>query len=256
MAQLLQPWYPSPTWKPTSSTNPLKTTKTGKIPKSSTFVSPRAMFGLKKPPYEFGALEPFLSRRTLEIHWGKHHRDYVDNLNKRIEGTYLQRYTLEELIKVTYNNGNPMSAFNYAAQVWNHNLFWECMKPNGGGECKGMIKNFIERDFGLYDNFKSEVKNAAASLFGSGWVWLSVSVKDRKLIVEKTKNAVNPLVWGHIPLLAIDIWEHAYYLEYQDRRADYVSVFLKQLVSWDTVNSRFIRAQAFANFREPLVPEL
>lgn len=213
-----------------------------------------ALFGLKEPPYKLDALEPFMTRRSLEFHWGKHHRGYVDNLNKQIEGNELEGFTLEELIKVTYNNGNPMPAFNNAAQVWNHDLFWECMEPEGGGDCTGMIQEFIERDFGSYNNFLEEFKQAATAQFGSGWVWLVV--KDNKLAVEKSTNAVSPLIWGQIPLLTIDVWEHAYYIDYQNRRADYVSAFMDYLVSWDAVNARFGRAQAFANLREPIIPEL
>ncbi|KAH9329703.1 hypothetical protein KI387_001811, partial [Taxus chinensis] len=172
-----------------------------------------ALFGLKDPPYKLDALEPYMSRRSLEFHWGKHHRGYLDNLNKQIEGTALQGYTLEELIKVTYNSGNPKPAFNNAAQVWNHDFFWECMEPDGGKECTGEIREFIERDFHSYDMFLEELKQASATQFGSGWVWLVV--KDNKLAVEKSVNATNPIIWGHIPLLTIDVWEHAYYLDYQ-----------------------------------------
>ncbi|XP_057851546.2 superoxide dismutase [Fe], chloroplastic isoform X2 [Cryptomeria japonica] len=219
----------------------------GAVRKTWTNLLTVAQFGLKDPPYKLDALEPYISHRSLEVHWGKHHRGYLDNLNKQIEGTTLQGYTLEELIKVTYNNGNPMPAFSNAAQlilsrdlvtlliwihnsllkmiwkrhkrfgtdmetqlkdwkqVWNHDFFWECMEPGGGKECTGEILEFIERDFKSYDMFLEEFKQAAATQFGSGWVWLVV--KDRKLAVEKSTNAVNPLVWGHMPLLTLDVWE-------------------------------------------------
>ncbi|XP_057851547.2 superoxide dismutase [Fe], chloroplastic isoform X4 [Cryptomeria japonica] len=224
----------------------------GAVRKTWTNLLTVAQFGLKDPPYKLDALEPYISHRSLEVHWGKHHRGYLDNLNKQIEGTTLQGYTLEELIKVTYNNGNPMPAFSNAAQVWNHDFFWECMEPGGGKECTGEILEFIERDFKSYDMFLEEFKQAAATQFGSGWVWLVV--KDRKLAVEKSTNAVNPLVWGHMPLLTLDVWEHSYYLDYQNRRADYISVFMDKLVSWEAVNCRLGRVKAFVNLREPAVP--
>ena len=183
-----------------------------------------------------------MSKRTFEFHWGKHHRAYVDNLNKQIEGTELEGYTLGDVIKATYSNGEPQPAFNNAAQAWNHEFFWECMSPGGGKKPGGEILKLIEKDFGSYDEFLKEFKQAAATQFGSGWAWLVL--KDKKLVVEKSPNAINPLIWGHTPLLTIDVWEHAYYLDYQNRRPDYISVFMNELVSWDGVNARLDRANA------------
>eukprot|EP01018_Ginkgo_biloba_P023148 Gb_28365 [translate_table: standard] len=222
--------------------------------KSQTAAQTVALFGLKPPPYKLDALEPHMSQQTLEFHWGKHHRGYLDNLNKQIYDNQLQGYTLEDLIKVTYNNGNPLPAFNNAAQVWNHDFFWESMEPGGEKDCTGEIRELIEKDFGSYDDFVEEFKQAAATQFGSGWVWLVL--KGKKLVVEKSSNALNPLIWGHIPLLTIDVWEHAYYVDYQNRRTDYITAFMNELVSWGMVNARLCRAQAFVNLGEPNIPYL
>ncbi|KAI3458397.1 hypothetical protein Pfo_015060 [Paulownia fortunei] len=189
-----------------------------------------AKIDLKPPPYSLEALEPHMSRETFEYHWGKHHRAYVDNLNKQIVGTELDTKTLEEIILVTYNKGDLLPPFNNAAQVWNHDFFWESMKPGGGGEPSGELLELINRDFGSFEAFVNEFKAAAATQFGSGWAWLvykankldvgnSVnprpSDEDKKLVVVKSPNAVNPLVWDYSPLLTIDVWEHAYYLDFQ-----------------------------------------
>ncbi|KAG5600396.1 hypothetical protein H5410_031766 [Solanum commersonii] len=190
------------------------------------------------------ALEPHMSSRTLEIHWGKHHRAYVDNLNKQIDGTELHGKTLKDILLITYNNGSPLPAFNNAAQAWNHQFFWESMKPNGGGEPSGELLELINRDFGSYDTFVKEFKAAAATQFGSGWAWLAYKPEDKKLALVKTPNAENPLVLGYTPLLTIDVWEHAYYLDFQNRRPDYISVFMEKLISWEAVSSRLKAAIA------------
>ncbi|KAJ8433495.1 hypothetical protein Cgig2_018029 [Carnegiea gigantea] len=188
-----------------------------------------------------------MSERTFEFHWGKHHRAYVDNLNKQVAGTELEEKPLEDVVRITYNKGDPLPAFNNAAQAWNHEFFWESMKPGGGGMPSGELLARIEKDFGSFDNFANEFKTAAATQFGSGWAWLvyksetldvgnavnpKASDDDKKLAVVKTPNAVNPLVWNDYvgiitldsyranePLLTIDVWEHAYYLDYQVRLA-------------------------------------
>ncbi|XP_049359120.1 superoxide dismutase [Fe], chloroplastic isoform X1 [Solanum verrucosum] len=203
-----------------------------------------AKFDLNPPPYPVDALEPHMSSRTFEFHWGKHHRAYVDNLNKQIEGTELDGKTLEDIILVTYNKGAPLPAFNNAAQAWNHQFFWESMKPNGGGEPSGELLELINRDFGSYDTFVKEFKAAAATQFGSGWAWLAYKPEDKKLALVKTPNAENPLVLGYTPLLTIDVWEHAYYLDFQNRRPDYISLFMEELVSWEAVSSRLKAATA------------
>ncbi|KAJ1389058.1 Manganese/iron superoxide dismutase [Sesbania bispinosa] len=225
-----------------------------------------AKFELKPPPYPLNALEPIMSQETFEYHWGKHHRAYVDNLNKQIDGTDLDGKSLEETIVITYNKGDILPAFNNAAQAWNHEFFWESMKPGGGGKPSGDLLKLIERDFGSFEKFLDEFRTAASTQFGSGWAWLAYKEsrldvgnaanplrtdEDKKLVVVKTPNAVNPLVWGYYyPLLTIDVWEHAYYLDYQNRRPDYISVFIDKLVSWDAVNSRFEHAKAVIEERE------
>nr|AJP77020.1 Fe superoxide dismutase [Isoetes sinensis] len=208
---------------------------------------------LKHPPYELDALEPYMSKKSLEFHWGKHHRAYVDNLNKQIEGTEYEKNTLEELVTNSFHRGNPGAVFNNAGQVWNHDFFWESMKPEGGKGPNGELLEKINVDFGSYDEFVRQFKEAALSQFGSGWAWLLL--KDKKLAVEKTSNAFNPLIWGHIPLLVIDVWEHAYYLDFQNQRADYVSTFIDNLVNWDAVSARLERAKVFVNWGVQEVPK-
>ncbi|CAI9115036.1 OLC1v1015870C1 [Oldenlandia corymbosa var. corymbosa] len=214
-----------------------------------------AYYGLRSPPYKLDALEPHMSRRTIETHWGYHHRNYVDSLNKQLEkDDKLYGCTLDELIKVTYNNGNPLPEFNNAAQVWNHDFFWESMQPGGGKfPIMGLLQQ-IEKDFGSFTNFREKFIDAAIKLFGSGWVWLVVKREEKRLAIVKTANAVNPLVWNDIPLLNLDVWEHAYYLDYKNDRAKYVNVFMDHLVSWDAVMARMARAQAFVNLGEPKIP--
>ncbi|KAG2692257.1 hypothetical protein I3760_08G044300 [Carya illinoinensis] len=224
-----------------------------------------AKFDLKPPPYALNSLEPHMSQETLEYHWGKHHRGYVENLNKQIVGTELDGMSLEDIIIVSYNKGDLLPTFNNAGQIWNHNFFWESMKPGGGGKPDGDLLKLIERDFGSFEKFVEEFKSAAATQFGSGWAWLAYkanrlevgnavnprpSDEDKKLVIVKSPNAVNPLVWDYSPLLTIDVWEHAYYLDFQNRRPDYISIFIEKLVSWDAVSSRLEIAKARAAERE------
>ncbi|KAJ9163988.1 hypothetical protein P3X46_023607 [Hevea brasiliensis] len=224
-----------------------------------------AKFELKPPPYPLNALEPHMSKDTLEYHWGKHHRAYVDNLNKQIVGTELDSMPLEDVVIVTYNKGDMLPAFNNAAQAWNHEFFWGCMKPGGGGKPSGELLQLIERDFGSFEKFVEEFKSAAATQFGSGWAWLVYKAnrldvenavnprpleEDKKLVVVKSSNAVNPLVWDYSPLLTIDVWEHAYYLDFQNRRPDYISTFMEKLVSWEAASARLEVAKAQAAERE------
>ncbi|GAB2295881.1 Superoxide dismutase [Fe] 2, chloroplastic [Dionaea muscipula] len=217
-----------------------------------------AKVDLKPPPYPLDALEPHMSKETLEYHWGKHHRGYVENLNKQIVETDLDERSLEDIIRISYNQGNLLPTFNNAAQIWNHEFFWESIRPSGGGKPSGELLRLLERDFGSYEAFAQEFKSAAATQFGSGWAWLAYktskldvgnavnprpSEQDKKLVVVKSPNAVNPLVWNYYyPLLTIDVWEHAYYLDFQNRRADYISIFLEKLVSWESVSTRLERA--------------
>jgi Fe-Mn family superoxide dismutase len=185
-------------------------------------------------PYEQDALEPHISARTLSFHHGKHHNAYVTNLNKLIEGSELAGETLENIIKATANDASKAGVFNNAAQVWNHTFYWHSMKPNGGGAPSGAIAEKITTDFGSYDNFISEFKAAGLTQFGSGWAWLVL--KDNKLEVMKTANADTPLAHGIQPLLTVDVWEHAYYLDYQNDRGNYLDTFFGQLINWDFVN--------------------
>ena len=185
-------------------------------------------------PYAETALEPHISAQTLSFHYGKHHQTYVTNLNKLIEGTDMAAMALEDIIKRAAKDSALSGVFNNAAQVWNHTFYWHCMKPNGGGTPTGKIAELIDRDFGSFDAFKEQFKQAAISQFGSGWAWLVH--KDHKLSIMKTGNADLPLAHDATALLTCDVWEHAYYLDYQNRRPDYVETFLQQLVNWDFAN--------------------
>lgn len=186
-------------------------------------------------PYPKNALEPHISARTLEFHHDKHHKAYVDNANKLIEGTDLAQLDLEAIIKKVAGDASKAGVFNNAAQVWNHSFYWNCMKPGGGGAPTGDIAQKINADFGSYEKFVEEFKNAGVTQFGSGWAWLVLA--DGKLKIVKTPNAENPIVQGMKPLLVVDVWEHAYYLDYQNRRPDYLTTFVDKLISWDFVNS-------------------
>jgi superoxide dismutase, Fe-Mn family len=181
-------------------------------------------------PYADNALDPVISANTLGFHHGKHHKTYVDNLNKLITGTDLADLSLEEIIRSTAGKADKTGIFNNAAQVWNHTFYWNSLSPNGGGEPSAALKQKIEASFGSVEACKKELATAATTQFGSGWAWL---VKDGdKLQVTKTSNADLPLTKGMKPLLTIDVWEHAYYLDYQNRRVDYVNAVLEKLINW------------------------
>jgi len=186
-------------------------------------------------PFAIDALEPHISARTFEFHHGKHHKAYVDNTNKLIEGTALADQGLEEIIKSAAADVAKKGLFNNAAQVWNHTFFWKCLKPNGGGRPTGKIAAQIDKELGGYEKFAADFKNAGVTQFGSGWAWLCL--KDRKLAIVQSANAETPIVSGSTPLLVVDVWEHAYYLDYQNRRPDFLQVFLDHLINWDFVNS-------------------
>lgn len=189
-------------------------------------------------PYDKHALEPHISSRTLSFHHGKHHNAYVTNLNKLIEETDLASETLEDIIKQTVNDADKAGIFNNAAQVWNHTFYWQSMTPNGGGVPSGDIAEKIIADFGSHDNFISQFKNAGLTQFGSGWVWLVL--KNNKLEIMKTSNADTPIAHGIKPLLTVDVWEHAYYLDYQNGRGDYLDTFINHLINWDFVNYNLV----------------
>jgi Fe-Mn family superoxide dismutase len=182
-------------------------------------------------PYAENALEPVISAKTLSFHYGKHHKAYVDNLNKLIAGTDYSALSLEEIIKGSAGRPERAAIFNNAAQIWNHTFYWNSLSPKGGGEPPAALKHKIEASFGSVDAFKKEFAAAAVSQFGSGWAWLVL--EDDKLRVIKTVNAEDPLTTGKKPLLTIDVWEHAYYLDYQNRRPDYVNAVLDKLINWE-----------------------
>jgi len=191
---------------------------------------------LPQLPFSIGALEPHISARTLEFHHGKHHNAYVTNGNKLMAGTDWDNMEPEAIIRKAAIDQNAVGIFNNVAQAWNHSFYWNCIKPQGGGVPSGAIAGKITSDFGSYEKFLDEFKNAGATQFGSGWAWLVLD--GRKLRVVKTPNAGNPLTLGMIPLLTVDVWEHAYYLDYQNRRPDYLSVFAEKLINWEFVNSQ------------------
>lgn len=184
-------------------------------------------------PYAYTALEPYISKSTLEFHHDKHHAAYVNNYNAAVKGTDMDSMSIEEAIKAVAGDAAKSGIFNNAAQAWNHSFYWKCLKPNGGGLPKGALLDKINSDFGSFDNFVEEFKKAGATQFGSGWAWLVLDHGTLK--VTKTLNAENPIPAGQTPLLTMDVWEHAYYLDYQNRRPDYINDFITKLVNWDFV---------------------
>ena len=198
-------------------------------------------FTLAPLPYAFNALEPHIDARTMEIHHGKHHQAYVNNLNAAIAGTEWESRSLHDIL-ANVSKINP-AVRNNGGGHWNHDMFWNLMSPNGGGTPTGAIADAIQGTFGTYDKFKEEFTRAATTRFGSGWAWLLVH--DNKLIITSTPNQDNPLmdlaeVKG-TPVLGLDVWEHAYYLHYQNRRPDYITAFYN-VINWDEVNRRFAAA--------------
>ena len=182
-------------------------------------------------PYEQSALQPVISANTLSFHYGKHHKTYVDTLNKLVAGTQFSDMSLEQIIKATADQAAHTAIFNNAAQAWNHTFYWHSLKPKGGGEPPAVLERLMESSFGSVEACKKELAGAALGQFGSGWAWLVLD--GGKLKVVKTGNAHTPLTQAAKPLLTIDVWEHAYYLDYQNRRADYVNAVLDSLVNWE-----------------------
>ncbi|MGF1937373.1 MAG: superoxide dismutase [Nostoc sp. ChiQUE02] len=192
-------------------------------------------------PFDKNALEPYgMKAETLEYHYGKHHKAYVDNLNKLTEGTELADKSLEEVIKISFQDSSKAGIFNNAAQVWNHTFFWNSLKPNGGGTPTGDLAARIDKDFGSFDKLKEEFSNAAATQFGSGWSWLIDDGGTLKVI--KTPNAENPLAHGKKALLTLDVWEHAYYIDYRNARPAFIKNFLDNLVNWDFAAENLAKA--------------
>ena len=188
-------------------------------------------FELPPLPYPKNALEPHISAKTLEFHHGKHHRAYVDTLNKLIAGTPLAGKSLEEIIRLTAKDSAQTAIFNNAAQAWNHEFFWHSMKPKGGGKPAGELAQRIENELSGLANFKDDFVKAGVGQFGSGWVWLALD--HGKLKIVKTADAIDPISLGLVPLLACDVWEHAYYLDFQNRRPDFLEAFFSYLANWD-----------------------
>ena len=197
-------------------------------------------FDLPALPYAKDALEPHISANTLDFHRGKHHNTYVVNLNKLVEGTDLENASLDDIIMKTHGDASKVGIFNNAAQVWNHSFYWSSMSPNGGGAPTGAIATKIDEDFGSYDAFVEGFKAAGATQFGSGWAWLVL--ENGKLKIEKTGNADLPMTKGQTAILTMDVWEHAYYLDVQNRRPDYIATFIEKLINWEFANENLASA--------------
>lgn len=192
-------------------------------------------------PYDYTALEPHISKSTLEFHHDKHHAAYVNNYNSAVEGTDMANKSIEEVIKTIAGDSSKVGIFNNAAQAWNHTFYWHCMKPGGGGTPTGELADKINSDFGSFEKFVEEFKKAGATQFGSGWAWLVLD--NGTLKVTKTPNADNPISSGQLPLLTMDVWEHAYYLDYQNRRPAYIDDFVSKLINWDFVADNLAKAK-------------
>jgi len=197
-------------------------------------------FQLPDLPYDYEALAPYMSAKTLHLHHDKHHQAYVTNLNNLIEGTEFAGKSLEEIVTGSYGDPAKQGIFNNAGQHWNHNLFWRIMKKGGGGQPGSELAKRIDDGFGSFEAFKEQFKTAAVTQFGSGWAWLAVDGDQLKVL--KTPNGENPLVNSMRPILGLDVWEHAYYVDYENRRPEYVAAFLNQLVNWDEVEAELHKA--------------
>ena len=193
-------------------------------------------FELPSLPYANDALAPYMSAETLDFHHGKHHQTYVTNLNNLLKDNELQDASLEDIIVKSSKDTSMAGIFNNAGQHWNHILFWQCMKPNGGGSIPSELEARLNSDFGSVDQFKEAFIQAGTTQFGSGWAWLAID--NGKLVVTKSANASNPLVDGMKPILGCDVWEHSYYIDYRNKRPDYLKAFLGSLVNWEFVASQ------------------
>jgi len=193
-------------------------------------------FELPSLPYANDALAPYMSSETLDFHHGKHHQTYVTNLNNLLKDHELQSSSLEDIVVKTSKDASMAGIFNNAGQHWNHILFWQCMKPNGGGSIPSELEGRLNSDFGSVEQFKEAFIQAGTTQFGSGWAWLAID--NGKLVVTKSPNASNPLVDGLKPILGCDVWEHSYYIDYRNKRPDYLKAFLDSLVNWEFVASQ------------------
>jgi Fe-Mn family superoxide dismutase len=196
--------------------------------------------GLPALPFKEDALEPYISKRTLGFHYGKHHKAYVEKTEELVRGTEFSGMRLVEIVKKTASLPDKAALFNNAAQAWNHDFYWKSLAPGGGGKPGGEIGRRIDKAFGSYENFKKEMTTCAMGRFGSGWAWLVTDEKGLKVI--STSNADTPVARGQTPLLTMDVWEHAYYLDYQNRRADYVSAVIDHLLNWKFAESHLPKA--------------
>jgi Fe-Mn family superoxide dismutase len=192
-------------------------------------------FELPKLDYAKNALAPIMSEETLDLHHGKHHQTYITNLNNFIKETDMSKMTLEEIILNSSKDKSKVGIFNNASQHWNHLMFWKCMKPNGGGAMPSKLKERIVSDFGSVEEFKKLFIHAGTTQFGSGWSWLSID--NGKLVVNKTPNAENTLIHNMKPILGCDLWEHSYYVDYKNRRPEYLENFFEKLINWEFVES-------------------
>ena len=199
-------------------------------------------FELPDLPYDYEALAPYMSAKTLHLHHDKHHQAYVTNLNNLIEGTEFAGKSLEDIVTGSYGDPAKQGIFNNAGQHWNHNLFWRIMKKGGGGNPGGELAKRIDDAFGSFEAFKEQFKTAGVTQFGSGWAWLAVQGDQLKIM--KTPNGENPLVHGMRPILGVDVWEHAYYVDYENRRPEYLAAFLNSLVNWEEVEAELHKAIA------------
>jgi superoxide dismutase, Fe-Mn family len=197
-------------------------------------------FTLPELPYAYEALQPYMSKETLEYHHDKHHAAYVTNANNLIKDSGLEGKSLEEVVKDSFGKNAPL--FNNAAQHYNHLHFWNWLKPNGGGAIPGTVEKAIIDGLGSVEKAKADFIQAGVSQFGSGWAWLAV--KDGKVIVSKTANGENPLIQGAIPILGVDVWEHSYYIDYRNRRPDYLKAFVDNLINWEYVEQLYLKAIA------------
>ena len=195
-------------------------------------------FELPSLPYANDALAPYMSAETLDFHHGKHHQTYVTNLNNLLKDNELQGASLEDIVVKSSKDTSMAGIFNNAGQHWNHIMFWQCMKPNGGGSIPSELEARLNSDFGSVDQFKEAFIQAGTTQFGSGWAWLAID--NGKLVVTKSANASNPLVDGMKPILGCDVWEHSYYIDYRNKRPDYLKAFLYNLVNWEYVASQLI----------------
>ena len=193
-------------------------------------------FELPKLDYAKNALAPIMSEETLDLHHGKHHQTYITNLNNFIKDTDMAGMSLEEIVHNSSKDKSKAGIFNNASQHWNHELFWKCMKPNGGGSIPKKLEDRIKSDLGSVEEFKKQFIQAGITQFGSGWCWLSIS--NGKLVVSKTPNAENPLIHNMKPILGCDVWEHSYYVDYRNRRPEYLDNFFEKLINWEFVESQ------------------